>query len=93
MKKLILLTASCASIAAAMPAWAQETAEEETGGVQDIVVTATRQATNLQDTPIAITAVTSETLEERGLKSTADLSQAVPNATFRRVQGAFGPGV
>lgn len=93
MKKLILLTASCASIVAAMPAWAQESAEDETGGVQDIVVTATRQATNLQDTPIAITAVTSDTLEERGLKSTADLSQAVPNATFRRVQGAFGPGV
>ncbi len=54
---------------------------------------ATRQATFVQDTPIAVTAVTSQALEERGLKNTADLSMIVPNATFRRVQGAFGPGV
>jgi iron complex outermembrane receptor protein len=62
-------------------------------GIQDIVVTATRQATNLQDTPIAITAVTAEALEVQGLRNVADLSAVVPNAQFRRVQGAFGPGV
>jgi iron complex outermembrane receptor protein len=61
--------------------------------LDEIIVTATRQATNLQDTPIAITAVTSETLEDMGLKSVADLSAVVPNAQFRRAQGAFGPGV
>lgn len=81
----------------AAPAWAQQEtpqqAEDQQDVVEDIVVTATRQATNMQDTPLAITAVTAETLAERGLKSTADLSQVVPNATFRRVQGAFGPGV
>ncbi len=66
---------------------------QDTGGIGDIFVTATRQTTNLQDTPIAITAVTSEELEERGLDSVADLSAVVPNAQFRRVQGAFGPGV
>ena len=86
-----------ALIAAAAPAWAQQEspqqAEDQDGGISDIVVTATRQATNMQDTPLAITAITSETLNERGIKSTADLSLAVPNATFRRVQGAFGPGV
>ena len=38
----------------------------EDNGIAEIVVTATRVATNLQDTPIAITAVTSEALEERG---------------------------
>lgn len=94
MKRLILLSASVAALAASVaPAWAQAEQTDEKAGIQDIVVTATRQATNLQDTPLAITAVTSETLQERGLKSTADLSAAVPNATFRRVQGAFGPGV
>ncbi|MBN8829645.1 MAG: TonB-dependent receptor [Sphingomonadales bacterium] len=85
---------AAALIAAAAPAWAQDqAADSQSSGIEDIVVTATRQATNMQDTPLAITAVASETLNERGLKSTADLSQAVPNATFRRVQGAFGPGV
>ena len=62
-------------------------------GIQDIVVTATRQSTNLQDTPIAITAVTADALEARGLESVSDLSAVVPNAQFKRAQGAFGPGV
>ena len=70
-----------------------EAGEPVQPGIQDIVVTATRQATNLQDTPIAITAVTSEALEVQGLRNVADLSSVVPNAQFRRVQGAFGPGV
>ncbi len=63
---------------------------EEKAGIEDIVITATRSATNLQDTPIAITAVTSETLQQRSLTSAADLSGLVPNATFRQTQGAFG---
>jgi len=66
---------------------------QDQGRIQDIVVTATRRATNLQDTPIAITAVTADELETRGVKSVADLSAVVPNAQFRRAQGAFGPGV
>ncbi|MEH3105798.1 MAG: TonB-dependent receptor [Sphingomonas fennica] len=71
-----------------------ETAREPGGeAMQDIVVTATRQATNLQDTPIAITAVTSETLQTRALTTTADLGFIVPNAAFRKEQGAYGPGV
>ncbi|MBO9604188.1 MAG: TonB-dependent receptor [Novosphingobium sp.] len=68
-------------------------AGKESSGIADIVVTATRQATNLQDTPIAITAVTSEALEQRGITNIGDLTSVVPNAQFRRVQGAFGPGV
>ena len=62
-------------------------------GLGDIVVTATRQATNLQDTPIAITAVTADQLQERGIVNVGDLTSVVPNAQFRRVQGAFGPGI
>jgi len=70
----------------------EDTADRESG-IEDIVVTATRQSTNLQDTPIAITAITAEALQERGLKSVADLTSVVPNAQFRRTQGAFGPGI
>src|SRR5690606_37922775 len=62
-------------------------------GINDIVVTATRQATNLQDTPIAITAVTAEALQSRGVTSVSDLTSIAPNTQFRRVQGAFGPGI
>ncbi|BBC71016.1 TonB-dependent receptor [Altererythrobacter sp. B11] len=62
-------------------------------GIQDIVVTATRQSTNLQDTPIAITAVTAEAIEERGITSVGELTAVVPNTQFRKSQGVFGPGI
>jgi iron complex outermembrane receptor protein len=104
MKKVhIWATASALALtwslpAAAQPAATQPGAAAEKDGdsedrLQDIVVTATRQATNLQDTPIAVTAITSEALEERGITNVGDLSSVVPNAQFQRVQGAFGPGV
>jgi len=73
---------------------AEDSSEAATGGgVEEIVVTATRNETNLQDTPIAITAVTSEALVERSLTDAADLGAIIPNAAFRRAQGLFGPGV
>src|SRR6185312_11061264 len=75
---------------AVTPAWS---ADEPTTEIGEIVVTATRMATNLQDTPIAITAVTAEALEERGVTGVSELTSLVPNAQFRRTQGAFGPGV
>src|SRR5690606_18666733 len=59
----------------------------------DIIVTDTRIATNVQDVPIAITAVTAETLEERQITSFANLGNIVPNATFRKSQGIYGAGV
>ena len=62
-------------------------------GLSDIIVTATRQATNLQNTPIAITAVTADQLKARQITSTADLGAVVPNATFRQAQGAYGRGL
>ncbi|WP_160737556.1 TonB-dependent receptor domain-containing protein [Altericroceibacterium endophyticum] len=85
---------------AAQPALAQDRAtsdegaqRSEAGGIAEIVVTATRKATNLQDTPIAITAVTSDTLETRALQDVSGLGSIVPNASFRQAQGAFGKAV
>ena len=77
MKGIIAVGASVLSLALASHASAQSvTGDEETtpppvtgesAGISEIVVTATRQATNMQDTPIAITAVTAKDLEVRGL--------------------------
>jgi iron complex outermembrane recepter protein len=80
-------------LATAIQAHAQNAGNPGEEGIPDIVVTATRVSTNLQATPIAITAVTAESLQERGITNVADLTSVVPNAQFRRVQGAFGPGV
>ncbi|HWK42805.1 MAG TPA: TonB-dependent receptor [Croceibacterium sp.] len=83
-----------ACAAGGFPALAQDQGgAERISGIEEIVVTATRQPTNLQDTPIAITAITSEALEARGITNMGDLTSVVPNAQFRRVQGAFGPGL
>jgi iron complex outermembrane receptor protein len=94
----VMITISRGVVAAlvtlsAVSAAAQEKEPATDTELPEIVVTATRQATNLQDTPIAITAITAEDLEDRGITNIGDLTSTVPNAQFRRVQGAFGPGV
>ncbi|MEJ0098546.1 MAG: TonB-dependent receptor [Pseudomonadota bacterium] len=76
-----------------LPLVAAEPNKSEDTELQEIVVTATRQQTNLQDTPIAITAVTSEELAKRSIVNVADLGAIIPNAAFRQAQGAYGKGV
>lgn len=99
-RRLVLVTSSLLAVTASQMAVAQTTdgsqpaADARGGGASDeIVITATKIATNMQDVPIAITAVTAETLETRALTTTADLGNIVPNATFRKSQGIYGPAV
>jgi iron complex outermembrane recepter protein len=66
----------------ASPAFAQDAAEEQQGGIQEIVVTAQKRAENVQDVPIAISAFTAEALSERAVTSVAALSNIAPNVTL-----------
>src|SRR5271163_2089902 len=59
--------------------------------LEEIVVTAQFRQQNLQDTPLAITAVTAEMMEERGQKTLHDVGQQAPNVTLVETGGAFGP--
>ena len=66
----------------ATPALAQDEAQSDrdlanASGV--IIVTANKREQSLQETPIAITAVTSEEVELRGITETKDLSAIAPN--------------
>ena len=63
--------ASVLSLAAAMPAVAQQ-------GLEEIVVTAQRRETSLQTTPIAISAYTGASLEEDKIFSVSDLANSAP---------------
>ncbi|HKX79453.1 MAG TPA: TonB-dependent receptor, partial [Novosphingobium sp.] len=63
-----------------MPALAQEAQTEPQVG--EIIVTAQKRAENLQDVPIAVSAFSSDSLQERGLNGGADLQIAVPNVSF-----------
>jgi iron complex outermembrane recepter protein len=63
-------------------ALAQEAATEPNDAqVEDIVVTAQRRSENIQDVPISITAITSETLRDAGSFSSTEIAQSVPNLT------------
>lgn len=59
---------------------APEAAEQAVeSGLSDIVVTARRRNENLQDTPVAITAVSGESLQERSVRDVVDLSRIAPS--------------
>lgn len=68
---------SLMSIALAAPALAQVQIEE-------IVVTAQKVEQNLQDVPIAVTAVTSDTLTTTGVNSLETFGELVPSLSFRK---------
>ena len=48
-----------------------------------VVVTATRREENLQDVPIAITAITTKTLDEVGVNDFADYARLVPSLSYK----------
>ncbi len=54
------------------------------GGLEEIVVTATRRAERLQDVPISVVAFSQEKLDAQGLKSIDDLSRLSPGLNFQR---------
>jgi iron complex outermembrane receptor protein len=59
-------------------------AQQQGGGLEEIVVTARYREENIQTTPISISAFSGEELEVRSIENVADIGQAIPNAYFRR---------
>ncbi|MFT4026659.1 MAG: TonB-dependent receptor [Novosphingobium sp.] len=89
--------ANAAAAAADAPADATSSAAEDTSGLTDIVVTATKRETNLQKTPIAISVLGNEDIKKRHVQSLYDLADgAVPSlrvATFEARQSALTIGI
>jgi iron complex outermembrane receptor protein len=77
-KYTLMGSAAVALALSATTAFAQEAAPAQ-AGTGDIVVTATRQSTLLSKTPIAMTAVTGESLRTSGVTDPRALSQVAPN--------------
>ena len=63
-----------------------EAAAEEAIAPGEIVVTAQKRAERLQDVPLAVTAVTSDSLAKRQINDTNSLVQAIPSLSYQ--QGA-----
>ena len=59
-------------------------AADQTGAAADIVVTATRRAQNLQDIPIAISAIGSQALETNRVTNIQDIQGLVPGLQVNR---------
>jgi iron complex outermembrane receptor protein len=89
--RLALIAAGAASVVGNAPALAQ-TAEQSTdaAGLDEIIVTARFREEKLQETPIAITAITADELTSRAMQSAYEVAYTVPNASLRPAQAAFG---
>lgn len=70
------------SLALGCPALAQSAAQPAQPGLDEIVVTAQKRAQNLQDIPIAISAIGAEKVEQLGIKDSRDLSGLAPNVVI-----------
>ncbi|KQX19438.1 hypothetical protein ASD39_16165 [Sphingomonas sp. Root50] len=85
------------SACAASTAWAQQApaepaqaaaADAPAGGIGDIIVTAQKRAENVQDIPLAITAVSGSMLAQRQVTSVDQLSTVAPSVNFGTYGGA-----
>ena len=63
------------------------------GQVAEIVVTAQKRSENLQNVPIAITAITADKLASANVTSTATLQAVTPAITFSDVNGFLEPRI
>jgi iron complex outermembrane receptor protein len=78
----VTAAAALAMIAVRVPAaLAQVTtsADANADGLAEVVVTARRRAENLQDVPVAVTALSAATIQERDVTNLEDLNSFVPN--------------
>src|SRR4030081_1896279 len=85
---LICLVTMTASQSLVTRAWGQATVTEshdKETGLQEITVTATRRETKLSDTPISMSVVTADQIENQRVVNFADIELAIPNLVFTQV--------
>lgn len=85
--------AACISLvlcASAVRAQVAQPAADQSGALEEIVVTAEFRSEKLQQTPLAITALTTQALSERNITSLVDVSNAAPNVTMFEANAAYG---
>lgn len=87
--KSLLLAGTCAMVfAIASPAFAQDqsaaASTQDASSSDEITVTANKRAENLQDTPAAITAISSDTLVAAGVSDIRAAQAFVPSARFQQ---------
>lgn len=90
--RCMLLAALMSSVAgAALAQEATPAPADQASSVDDIVVTAQRRSQALLDVPLAISALTTETLTNKGITNSASLATAVPNLQVSSPYGNTQP--
>ncbi|MBN8608179.1 MAG: TonB-dependent receptor [Caulobacterales bacterium] len=89
--RAMLFASACAAaqLALALPANAQNAADQAASNDEEIVVTAERRTTSLQRTPIAATVMTGDDLANAGVTTVDQLQFVSPGATVNN----FGQGI
>ena len=88
MSRKIALLAGASFLIISTSAYAQDTApevvaaEEENVGLEEIVVTAQKREENLQNVPVAVTALSAEAIENNRIADFSDLTRAAPSLTI-----------
>lgn len=99
MKTKIAAAAACILVLPPAQASAQQAAKDPaTAGTDanaaDILVVARKRAEPLSNTPISVTAITGDTLRDRGLTTLSDIAAVTPGVSFREdVGGRAGPSI
>ena len=57
--------------------------EDEDGGIEEVIVTAERQASSIQDTALSITAFDENLIEDLNLRNQEDLQNYIPATTIQ----------
>lgn len=85
-------SAAAAAVTAGFAGWAAGSVAlaQSAGAGDDIIVTVTRREADLQDVPVAVTAITSEQIEQLAPTTLQDLSGAAPNLFIG--MNTAGPG-
>ncbi len=84
-RRVLFSTALTATLSVlALPTMAQTTAPDTSDGIQDIVVTATRQAQVLSKVPISATAYDQQRLDRQGVRQIDDIYRLTPGVNFER---------
>jgi len=92
LRAALLISAGSVAVLPASQTLAQTASTEvdQRGEIADIVVTARRRDENLQDTPLAITAINGEVLEARRIVNFVDISRITPNMKVNEGPGGIG---
>ncbi len=93
-KSILIMSVAASGLMASTTVFAQDKAKDETQSTDqgDIVVTATRRSEALSDVPLAVSAVTAETLQNSGASDIRQLNQLSPSLLVSSTSSEAGAG-